>query len=227
MCSFCRFDKNLKLPSLPDMVFGDNFLRIMHEDGYGIEFNALDALRLVNDNQDLMKVAIAKAWAEARADSEYVSEVLKPFDWTFTTNYKGTIFGKGDKVLMATPTTQRIDMEKLKQQEKIMFYEEIHLFEDELADHGSASCNIKIRVMPSAFFVLLRFYLRIDNVLIRINDTRLYHETGTKYMLREYSSRENSADKLKVSSTVLTDPNEVFSHLLLKEEIIDILEFPK
>jgi hypothetical protein len=32
------------------------------------------------------------------------------------------------------------------------------------------------RVMPSSFFLLLRFFLRIDGVLIRMNDTRLYHE---------------------------------------------------
>lgn len=32
------------------------------------------------------------------------------------------------------------------------------------------------RAMPSSFFVLLRFFLRVDGVLIRMNDTRLYHE---------------------------------------------------
>lgn len=32
------------------------------------------------------------------------------------------------------------------------------------------------RVMPTSFFLLLRFFLRIDGVLIRMNDTRLYHE---------------------------------------------------
>ena len=34
------------------------------------------------------------------------------------------------------------------------------------------------RVMPTSFFLLLRFFLRVDRVLIRINDTRLYHEAG-------------------------------------------------
>ena len=28
------------------------------------------------------------------------------------------------------------------------------------------------------FFVLLRFYLRVDNTLIRVHDTRLYHEVA-------------------------------------------------
>lgn len=33
--------------------------------------------------------------------------------------------------------------------------------------------------MPSSFFLLLRFFLRIDGVLIRMNDTRLYHEVAS------------------------------------------------
>ena len=35
------------------------------------------------------------------------------------------------------------------------------------------------RVMPTSFFVLLRFFLRVDGVIIRINDTRLYHEASS------------------------------------------------
>jgi hypothetical protein len=34
------------------------------------------------------------------------------------------------------------------------------------------------RVMKNSFFVLLRYFLRIDNVLVRINDTRFYHEVN-------------------------------------------------
>lgn len=37
-------------------------------------------------------------------------------------------------------------------------------------------CFVFQRVMPTSFFVLLRFFLRVDGVMIRINDTRLYHE---------------------------------------------------
>ena len=57
----------LSIPHLPDMVFPDNVLRIQLSDGSkGIEFNALDALKLVNDKEDLVKVAVAEAWKEAR-----------------------------------------------------------------------------------------------------------------------------------------------------------------
>jgi type 2A phosphatase activator TIP41 len=30
--------------------------------------------------------------------------------------------------------------------------------------------------MASGFFILLRFFMRVDGLLIRMNDTRIYHE---------------------------------------------------
>ena len=31
-----------------------------------------------------------------RADCEHIQNVVMPFDWTFTTNYKGSLFGEPD-----------------------------------------------------------------------------------------------------------------------------------
>lgn len=56
------------MPSLPEMLFGDNVLRIQHTDGYGIEFNAIDALKRVNNMEDAVKVACAQEWQESRQD---------------------------------------------------------------------------------------------------------------------------------------------------------------
>lgn len=41
-------------------------------------------------------------------------------------------------------TEERIDYEKLKKQERIAFYDEVILFEDELADNGAAVFSVKI-----------------------------------------------------------------------------------
>lgn len=132
----------LTLPHLPDMVFPDNILRLVHnEKGQsGIEFNSLDALKRVDDSNDTVKVAVAEAWKEARAEVDVCHKVSHPFDWTFTTDYRGTLVGQAK----AIPTELRIDMEKLKQKEKILFFDEVHLYEDELADHGCASSAIKV-----------------------------------------------------------------------------------
>lgn len=62
----CRISSELELPSLPEMVFGDNVLQIDHAAGFGIQFNALDALKLVDNRHDLMKVAVAEEWQSKR-----------------------------------------------------------------------------------------------------------------------------------------------------------------
>lgn len=228
ICPFCRYERELALPKLPDMVFAENILRIEYPPKQiGVEFNALDALKLVDATRDSIKVAVADAWREARADSEYVNDVVKPFDWTFTTKYKGSVFSSHNKKLKITETTQRIDVEKLKRKEKILFYDDIHLFEDELADNGCAFLRVKIRVMPSGFFLLQRFYLRVDNVLVRIHDTRLHYQADEDYLLREFSVRESTASELKaLPSSVITNADEVWFHLKLIEEEMEKLQIP-
>uniref|UniRef100_UPI0037E8DA60 TIP41-like protein isoform X2 n=1 Tax=Semicossyphus pulcher TaxID=241346 RepID=UPI0037E8DA60 len=191
-----RLAEEMNMPSLPEMLFGDNVLRIQHTDGYGIEFNAIDALKRVNNMEDAVKVACAQEWQESRADSEHSTEVVRPYDWTYTTDYRGTLIGDAMQ-MEVTKTSERIDLEKLKAREQIMFFDEVLLFEDELHDHGVSMISVKIRVMPTSFFLLLRFFLRVDGVLIRINDTRLYHEAGKDFMLREFSTRESRITELK------------------------------
>ena len=53
--------------------------------------------------------------------------------------------------------------------------------------------------MPTNFFILLRYFLRVDNVMLRVNDTRIYHEFGQRYLLREYTSREAKVKDIRVS----------------------------
>lgn len=50
---------------------------------------AYDSLRLVDPKADLIKVSVAKEWKESRADCEFIDKMVHPFDWTFTTPYKG------------------------------------------------------------------------------------------------------------------------------------------
>lgn len=61
-----RYEKELELPQLPEMTFASNLLRLNHDKGFSIEFNPLDALKLVESKQDLMKVAVAEEWQESR-----------------------------------------------------------------------------------------------------------------------------------------------------------------
>ncbi|KAM4721249.1 TIP41-like protein isoform 1-T2 [Rhinophrynus dorsalis] len=221
-----KLAEEMHMPCLPEMMFGDNVLRILHSSGFGIEFNAKDALKRVNNYQGAVKVACAEEWQESRTDSEHSKEVVKPYDWTYTTDYKGTMLGD-NLTFKVVPTTERINTEKLKTREQIMFFEEVLLFEDELHDHGVSSLSVKIRVMPSSFFLLLRFFLRVDGVLIRMNDTRLYHEADKAFMLREYTSRESNIPNLShVPPPLFTEPNEISQYLPVTQTIYEKLEFP-
>ncbi|CAB3384868.1 Hypothetical predicted protein [Cloeon dipterum] len=210
MCQYCVFMKEVPLPHLPDMVFPCNMLQLKHESGCTLEFSALAALKEVGQiTQDLV-VACSESWKESRKDCKLIEEGVKtPFDWTFSTSYKGSVLGP----VTIEPTKERIDIEKLKVKEKILYYQDITLFEDELHDNGISVCTIKIRMMPNSFYLLLRYFLRVDGVHVRLNETRIYHEFQWSYLLREYTSRDASMASLNIPSALCVDPNRIM-HLL-------------
>lgn len=62
------------------------------------------------------------------------------FDWTFSTDYKGTLSGN----ITVKDTQESINFELLKKKEQILFYHDLTLFEDELHDHGISKLSVKI-----------------------------------------------------------------------------------
>lgn len=226
-----KISSQMNLPNLPDMVFSKNGLSIIHEKGYGLRFDPIDALKTVNAHEDLVHVAMSKEWLEARSDHADINKIAKRYDWTFTpTNYKGTLTNEANEPCSNSSSSavvdEKIDYEKLKVQEKILFFDEIILYEDELDDNGVAKLSIKIRVMPSGFFILQRFFLRVDNTLIRAIDTRIYHDVSKNYLLREYSERESQFNDLKqLSPALFTNENEIVQHLKVLKEYTERLSF--
>ncbi|KAI9471176.1 Tap42 interacting protein [Coemansia sp. RSA 989] len=179
--------------TVPEMIFGDNYLKVRHlPTQKELSLRALDALRLVDTGPDSasVQVSIARDWSHSRRNLDIAH--VKPFDWTFTTKYHGSA-----SRLEFAPTASKIDYERLKQREEILFYDENVLFEDDLGDNGTSQLSFKVRVMPSGFFILLRFFLRVDGVLFRIFDTRFYHQFGSDVLLREVSSRQASFDEVR------------------------------
>ncbi|XP_026462981.1 TIP41-like protein [Ctenocephalides felis] len=223
-CLLCSYNEILEIPHLPDMVFPKNVLALKYKNHGTITFNALDALKRVRDIHNT-KIACSEMWLESRKDNPDTLDTkkIKPFDWTFSTDYKGTV---SEEITVET-TEEEINLDKLKVREEILFYHDLSLFEDELHDNGIASLNVKIRVMPSSFFILLRYFLRIDEVLVKINDTRYFYEVGKDYIIREYTSKENKIEELTVPKYLLIEPNEIAKHLSLQTKICEKLTLPK
>eukprot|EP01125_Pyxidicula_operculata_P012004 TRINITY_DN3939_c0_g1_i2.p1 TRINITY_DN3939_c0_g1~~TRINITY_DN3939_c0_g1_i2.p1 ORF type:complete len:245 (-),score=13.33 TRINITY_DN3939_c0_g1_i2:156-815(-) len=195
--------KKTQLPSLPDMVFGSNNVKFLHNSGLSIHFNAVDALCEVDHSKGPhIKVKPHAVWstgskeqlAKLKESGESDVEILpgKEYDWTFSTKYKGSL-AKGQ----VESTEETINISLLTRPEPILFYSETHLYEDELADNGTAQLSAKVRVMPSCFFFLQRFFLRVDGVLFRVFETRLFHEFGKNYLIREWLHKEDTYDQIK------------------------------
>uniref|UniRef100_A0A0X3Q062 TIP41-like protein n=1 Tax=Schistocephalus solidus TaxID=70667 RepID=A0A0X3Q062_SCHSO len=141
-------------------------------------FTALEALKLVDKKTVSVEIPAAKEWRETHLQKY---SVFRPFDWTFSTTYTGSISGSWK----IEETTEGLDYEFLRSRLPILLYADVNLFEDELGDNGISVLNVKIRVMPRGFFVLQRFFLRVDGALLRVWDTRLQWRKGDGYVLRD------------------------------------------
>ena len=130
-----------------------------------------------------------------------------------------------DTNLKAETTDLKINYEKLKIEEKMLFYDDVVLYEDELDDNGCSKLSVKMRVMPSGFFILSRFYLRVDKTLVRVHDTRIYHEVENDYLIREYSEREKKMDQLNLPRETLLSQDAIVNHLPVKVSVTEKLMF--
>lgn len=208
----------LGLP-MPEMIFGNNYALLRHvPSGFELRFDTLAALDLVDktgERDGLLQVSYSKAWQKSRESTaasnpdEVIQGIVKPFDWTYTTAYKG----EPSHTLIPAPTLSDVDnnssnnisanpeieaakgfeipVDRLRRPDPILFYKELSLYEDELGDNGIVSYTIKLRVMPERLLLLARFFLRVDNVLFRIRDTRIFVEFADGLVLREYQERED------------------------------------
>ena len=68
--------------------------------------------------------------------------------------------------------------------------------------------------------------MRVDNVMIRMNEARYHYETGNDYIIKEYTSREATYDRLKhVPPALYICPNEIGDHLPINVRVNEVLKF--
>lgn len=125
---------------------------------------------------------------------EGIKEVVKPFDWSYSTDYKGTLHPTSRPF---EKCSNQIPIELLKRPDPILFFDDVILYEDELADNGITMLSCKIRVMPSRLLLLARFFMRLDNVLFRLRDTRVYIDFESGEVIREYQYKELEYEKVR------------------------------
>ncbi|KNE64326.1 hypothetical protein, variant [Allomyces macrogynus ATCC 38327] len=211
------------------MYFGSNHLTVRGPGGVTISFDPREALARVEVGpQGLrwrqIKVKAADAWQRRmdqqremrRADSavdeptptasastcpfdirpEEIQETPKPFDWTYSTDFRGSVSNAD-----VSTTVEEIPLAKLAVREPILYFDENVMFEDELGDNGVSKYSVKIRVMPSGFFILARQFLRVDHVQYAFYDTRIYHAFGSDHVLREYLAQSIDYDTVLVRAT--------------------------
>ncbi|EEY70109.1 uncharacterized protein PITG_06677 [Phytophthora infestans T30-4] len=229
----------------PEMVFGKNQLVLFHEpSGVCYNFLAVEALKGAHfpppaseDAKDIvanqqLKVSIAKH----NTNKEDVKELDITYDWTYSTDYKGSLqrliksenvpvtFTKSEEDPQVETTSERINFEKLKEREPILWFEDVALYEDELHDHGTSAMSVKVRVMPSGFYVLSRYWMRLDHVVVRLHETRIHHLFGTNHFLREYTRKEEQFDALFAKGQSKNMANytniDTFQHLLPVREAV-------
>jgi len=223
---------------LPEMTFGNNYLTLEHRpSGIKYSFTTPKALKGVKKGELVegdggVKVGHAEKWMQSRTDSSSSlpmpkTVVTKPYDWTYTTTYMGhqeTPSEDSTSISSSCHLSWRpfdpeepsnaIPMAELSRPDPILFYAEIPLFEDELHDNGSSSLLVRIRVMPTCFFILSRFTLRVDHVLFRTYDTRIYHSfaSAPPLLVREIAGWEAPYERVqrhlpkRNDMSPLTDP---------------------
>ena len=145
---------------MPEICFGNNSLVLRHApSGFVYTFDALDALATVDPTGERApKVAYAEAWARSReletgggangggGATEGLAAVrtVKQYDWTYTTVHPGRV--EGDAAFAAATVGESgIPMSRLaSQDEPILFFDDVSLFEDELHDNGVAQLSVKV-----------------------------------------------------------------------------------
>jgi type 2A phosphatase activator TIP41 len=135
-------------------------------------------------------------------------------EWTFFSQYRGSVRRlDGGESPKFEPSFDGIDFDALRRPDPILWHESVNLFVDELEDNGMSHFSVKTvrhrslltackllplsatlsqRVMPDSAYLLARHSLRVDDVIVRVYDTRIWvrFDTEPPIAIREVTMRE-------------------------------------
>ncbi|KAK8103089.1 hypothetical protein PG984_016235 [Apiospora sp. TS-2023a] len=96
-----------------------------------------------------------------------------------------------------TRPAHSIPIELLKRRDPILFFDDVVLYESELDDNGIRTLSIRTRVHERRMLLLCRLFMRLDGVVARVRDTRVYVDFETDEAIREYTVKEDTYEELK------------------------------
>lgn len=216
------------LCKVPEMFCGDARLLICHEaSGFQLELNASDAIRCCRwrppplvglwpeaaaEELDqpffgVVRCQFADAW-KPKSNNPDVKELDVTSDWTCSTPYWGStscVVDGGSKASISEATEEGLPMDLLRRRDEIHWYQEVLFWEDELDDNGLCRLTVRVRVMPTFWFVLVLCELRVDNVMLREVATRFFCEFGSDHVLREWTWKEATYEALRARRVPLHD----------------------
>ena len=204
-------ENGLYISHLPEIFCGFNRLFLINESqNFCYEFNPLQMLSLTNNNvrQKLLKQKeIYYIPTQAKSQYSKTDDTKNEMDWSFSSPYMGHITSINNcimnKYYPKINETKKFRTEKSNmifpeiKVENVLNYNQVQFFEDELGDIGLSEGKIGFGVMDQCFLGLMRCYLRVDNMLVRNIDTKIYHIFGEKYIVRNFSVKEKTYDELK------------------------------
>ena len=204
-------ENGLYISHLPEIFYGFNRLFLLNESqNFCYEFNPLQMLSLTNNNvrQKLLKQKeIYYIPTQAKSQYSKTDDTKNEMDWSFSSPYMGHITSINNcimnKYYPKINETKKFRTEKSNitfpeiKVENVLNYNQVQFFEDELGDIGLSEGKIGFGVMDQCFLGLMRCYLRVDNMLVRNIDTKIYHKFGEKYFIRNFSVKEKTYDELK------------------------------
>src|SRR3989338_7155831 len=195
-------------PLLPEMLFDRTTVALSCAGrDVGVFFSVFQGLReWLRDPLPSLKVSASKNWEKYHSEYGTGTDI----DWTFSTKYGGCFrrLSDGAPLPQIEGFAGGVDFELLQRRDPILLFVEALLFEDEQADNGVSKLTVKMRVMAACFFVLVRFWCRVDNVLFRVFDTRVFHKFGTDAIVRDFQWHEDTYEDLRKAGRLPSDPSQ-------------------
>lgn len=83
-----------------------------------------------------------------------------------------------------------IDYSLLQRRDDILLYDEMILYQDDLEDCGDVNFDVKIRVMPTCWFVLGRLFVRVDGTELLLRESRIFHKFQSDVVFLDVTWRQ-------------------------------------